>query len=225
MTTVIIAGTLHQGTKNLTESLAFRLTQDSGHGRRSAFLILAHRYLPDLLFGHRQNTTKELPFLAIAIASRIQIHWNQQKNTNIVVAMVDQQTRVELASKLNALVDIPLIGEDQEQDMALKLIDMCVGPVEEAAPAKIEMAEMTRSTSRGVMENMVTSKIVKAINGRIDVPFVNEEQEERAITLIVCFLMRQKFDEAEALADEIDEQEKMKEDNFCAMATKSCAIM
>ena len=139
--------------------------------------------------------------------------------------MIDQATRDELARQLNALVDIPFMGDDQEQDMALKLVDLCVGPVEETAPDTQEMAEMTRSTSRGVMENMVVSKIVKAINGRIDVPFVNEEQEERAITLIVCFLMRQKFDEAEALADEIDAQESRKEENFCAMASKNCAIM
>ena len=140
--------------------------------------------------------------------------------------MVDHETREELATKLNSMIDIPMIGEDKEQDMALKLVDLCVGPVDEAAPATRDMAEMTRSTSRGVMENMVTSKIVKAINARIDVPFVDEEQEERAITLIVCFLMRPKFDEAEALADEIDEQEAMQEgENFCEMATKSCSIM
>lgn len=141
--------------------------------------------------------------------------------------MVDNQSRQELASKLNSMIDIPMIGEDKEQDMALKLVDLCVGPIEETAPPKEEMAELTRSTSRGVMENMVTSKIVKAVNARINVPFVDEEQEERAITLIVCFLMRQKFDEAEALADEIDKQEEATQDgdNICAMATKSCAIM
>ena len=139
--------------------------------------------------------------------------------------MIDQQTRDELASQLNAIIDIPFVGENQEQDLATKLVDLCVGPVEETAPGTEEMAELTRSTSRGVMENMVVSKIVKSINGRIDVPFVNEEQEERAITLVVCFLMRQKFDDAEALADEIDAQEARKEDNFCALATKSCAIM
>ena len=137
--------------------------------------------------------------------------------------MLDNDTRQELATKLNEMVDIPLIGEDAEQDMAEKLIDVCLGPVEENEPATEEMAEMARSTSRRVMENMVTSKLVKAVNAAIDVPFINEEQEEKAITLVVCYVMTQKFDQAAELAEEIDRQEAITEkgSDLCS----NCAIM
>lgn len=131
---------------------------------------------------------------------------------------LDNDMRTELATRLNDIVDIPLIGEDQEQDMALKLIDLCLGPIADNEPATEEMAEMTRHTDRGVMETTVTSNMVAAVNARINVPFVNEEQEEKAITLIVCFLMKGKFEEAAELAEEIEQQEAQQE-KVCAMCT------
>ena len=135
--------------------------------------------------------------------------------------MLDNETRQELASRLNEMVDIPWISEQREQEMAEKLIDVCLGPCLENEPDTEEMVQMSRSLSRETMEQRVTAKLVLAINKAIDVPFMDEAQEEKVLTMIVCYLMKQKFQD---VADIVEDMNKNPE-SFCNQVTTQCAVM
>ena len=104
--------------------------------------------------------------------------------------------RKELATKLNDMVDIPFVGEAQEQMIAEKLIDCCMGPLESVMPSDDAMRSLARSTGdETTMQQQIKEDIVTKLNKKIDIPFATESHEALVIGLAVDYLMKEKFEE------------------------------
>lgn len=105
------------------------------------------------------------------------------------------ERRKELATKLNKMVDVPFLNEEQEQMIAEKLIDCCMAPLQAAMPTDEEMRSIARSTDESSMQKQVKESIVDKLNKKIDIPFATEKHEAVVIGMAVDYLMEEKFDE------------------------------
>lgn len=103
--------------------------------------------------------------------------------------MMSQEARKSLATKLNGMIDIPMLGEEHEQMMAEKLIDMCLGPLESSVPSETELVAANGNPQQ---QSAMQSSMVQKLNGMIDVPFANEEQEAMVLSLIVDSFIKDK---------------------------------
>ena len=93
-------------------------------------------------------------------------------------------SREELATKLNDMVDIPLVDDGTEQKAAEKLIDTVCDALERVVPGPVQDLLQTSSPEelRDVRKNLVAR-----VNKVVDVPWVSEQQEREAIRAIVDF--------------------------------------
>lgn len=103
------------------------------------------------------------------------------------LSMVSESAKRMLATKLNDLVDLPILGEAHEQMIAEKLVDVCVGPFEKLVPSSETMEEMAQGEEgdEEAMQKSVKDKVLSQLNSMIDIPFANEEQEEKILNMIV----------------------------------------
>jgi len=110
--------------------------------------------------------------------------------------------RKSLATKLNKKIDIPLLGESQEQMAIEHLIDAIWGPIEQVAPNQSELdaaagnAEKTKSIKTGMVDKL---------NKMIDIPFANEEQEAMALGLVVDYFLKDKMGQKQEVLQQQDE--------------------
>ena len=93
--------------------------------------------------------------------------------------LLSQRQRRKLAEKLNKMIDVPILGEDQEQFLADKVVDMCVDAFSEE-----ELRELKAEFKR---------KVVTRLNNRINIPFADEKLEARVLGKVVDFLMKDIF--------------------------------
>lgn len=104
--------------------------------------------------------------------------------------MMSEAARKSLATKLNAMIDIPMMGEEHEQMIAEKLIDMCLGSLESSTPSEAEIVEANGNPEK---QKDMQSSMVQKLNGMIDIPFANEEQEAMVLNLIVDYFIKDKM--------------------------------
>lgn len=104
--------------------------------------------------------------------------------------MLSQEARKSLAAKLNAMIDVPMLGEAQEQVMAEKIIDVCLGPLESAAPTQ---EQLVQANGNPTQQSAMQSSMVAKLNGMIDIPFANEEQEAMVLGMIVDYFIKDKM--------------------------------
>ena len=111
--------------------------------------------------------------------------------------VLSDRVRDVLATKLNDIVDLPLVGEAAEQRIAENLIDICMDPFEETI----------NETSPDEMLDVLKDLLVTKMNARVDIPFTNEEQEAKVLGLIVSFFLRDRFaDIAQKIAESTEEE-------------------
>lgn len=107
--------------------------------------------------------------------------------------MLSEETKVKLAEKLNKYIDIPLVGEDSEQILAEKVIDMCLSRFDEDE----EIDELKRN---------IKTTMVDKLNKAVNIPFATERMEARILGKIADFILKDKF-EAEAERDDSDDED------------------
>ena len=108
--------------------------------------------------------------------------------------MVSADMRETIATKLNAMIDVPFLGEDQEQGLAEKLVDRCLGAVNRAVPSDEEIEQVkTDADSPDEARGMIKNGMVAKMNGMIDIPFANEEQEAMILSMIVDTFLKDKL--------------------------------
>lgn len=109
--------------------------------------------------------------------------------------MVSEAFKRGLAQKLNDFVDLPVLGEEQEQMVAEKLVELCLGSFEQIVPSNEALDSMAqeeggRGAGEPSMQQSLQARIVKQINGMINVPFADEEQEAKILNMIVDALLK-----------------------------------
>lgn len=121
-------------------------------------------------------------------------------------AVANDETRGKLASELNAMVDIPILNEDQEQALAEKFIDMCVHLLDTFIPAPIR--KILDTTSPDELKE-IRNTLVKRLGERIDLPWSSKESEEKAIRHVVdSFLAFYGLQDGTKNADELLDETK-----------------
>ena len=98
--------------------------------------------------------------------------------------VLNHDSREELATKLNDMVDIPFIDEVGEQKAAEKLIDVVGDAFERIVPEDVQ--DVLQASSPEELRD-VRQNIVAHLNKKLDVPWVSEQQEREAIRAIVDF--------------------------------------
>lgn len=111
--------------------------------------------------------------------------------------LLSEELRDKLSTKLNEIIDIPILGENQEQVLAEKVVDMCLDAFAESKVYD-EIEEMKKD---------IRGKLVSKLNQKVNIPFANEELEGRVLSKIVDFILKDRFS---ADADEDD----LKKDNY-----------
>ncbi len=101
-------------------------------------------------------------------------------------AMIQDESRLTLATELNELVDIPILSEDQEQFIAEKLVNACFDVFEMFIPAPIK--KILNSTRPEDLKD-IRNNLVDRLNEKINLPWVSEEEEKKAFRYIVDFFL------------------------------------
>jgi hypothetical protein len=100
--------------------------------------------------------------------------------------LMSQEEQKKIAAIVNALIDIPLVPEDMEQTIfehAVTLVDQALQDVLPAA-----FSELLRNAETGIDKDharQFSDRLVVAVNNRIDLPYLNEDQEYRLLQTVI----------------------------------------
>ena len=100
--------------------------------------------------------------------------------------LMSQEEQKKIAAIVNALIDIPLVPEDMEQTIfehAVTLVDQALQDVLPAA-----FSELLRNAETGIDKDharQFSERLVVAVNKKIDMPYLNEDQEYRLLQTVI----------------------------------------
>jgi len=97
--------------------------------------------------------------------------------------------RMAVASVINVVIDIPLVGEIEEQILFVRLVDIVADRLEElllrqGLPWEKPMIEDVKA-ARDHEHDDWKERLVSEVNHKLDLPILNEEQEQAAIRFVV----------------------------------------
>jgi hypothetical protein len=93
----------------------------------------------------------------------------------------------EFATMLNGMIDIPLMNEEQEQKVALKLAGTIRKAFETMVPE--EVREILSESSPEELQEARQS-LIDRLNEKIDIPLKSEQEERKYFAAIVDFLLK-----------------------------------
>jgi hypothetical protein len=99
---------------------------------------------------------------------------------------MDQQEQQRIAKIVNALIDIPLVGEEMEQTIFEHAVGLVDRALEDVLPAAF--GELLHNAEKGIDKDQArqfANRLVEAVNRRVDLPYLNEEQEYRLLQTVV----------------------------------------
>lgn len=103
--------------------------------------------------------------------------------------LVEEQKKI--AALVNAMIDIPLVSEGVEQVIFEHAVAIIDATLDDILPEVF--AGLLRDTDRGIDKDHARNfaeRLVQAINKRVNLPYLNEEQEEQMIRTVVDPLVK-----------------------------------
>lgn len=105
--------------------------------------------------------------------------------------MLNVVQRKQIATTVNKSINIPWVPENFEQS----IFEHAVGLVDDAIDMLVPHAivELVVSSAAGVTRGSVGEfgeRLIAALNKRIDIPYLNEEQEDRLIRTVVGVILK-----------------------------------
>ncbi len=100
--------------------------------------------------------------------------------------LLTDEERKKVAKIVNALVDIPLVPEALEETMFEHAVGMIDEAVEDTLPSVF--TELLRNGENGINKNHAqdfANRLIESINKKIDLPYLDEEQEQRLLRIII----------------------------------------
>ncbi len=97
----------------------------------------------------------------------------------------------KIAALVNAVVDLPLVSEDVEQTIfehAVAIIDAALDDILPEA-----FGDLLRDRNKGIDKDHArgfAERLAQAVNKRVDLPYLNEEQEAKLIRTVVDPLVK-----------------------------------
>lgn len=92
----------------------------------------------------------------------------------------------EIANRLNALIDVPLITEEREQKILVKVVLKIDSFLYDNLPN--EIYDMIRNMDKGIDDKeaaRLTARLSKMANDKIDIPYLPEMAEYIAINFVI----------------------------------------
>jgi hypothetical protein len=115
---------------------------------------------------------------------------------------ISSKMKSTIAFALNKAVNIPLVSEMQEQEVALQLVELCLDPFEKALPdiefLKKAMDAADNEETKWTKEK-IREKVVTYVNANVNLPFIGEGQEAKVIGIIVDYLLIAKLQKIDNL--------------------------
>lgn len=112
--------------------------------------------------------------------------YNKTKDVKLPFHIISQSQRLVFASFLNAVIDIPILNEATEQIIFMKAVDVIADAIERQLEKMGSKAFFEGVTDAG--ESRVDMWVVATatkINEKIDIPVLNEKQEQEAIEFVL----------------------------------------
>ena len=108
--------------------------------------------------------------------------------------LLSDDMRAQLATKLNDMIDIPILGENQEQVLAERVVTMCLNALSE----NNEFAEVKKEFKQN---------LVVRLNEKVNIPFANEQLEAKVLSKVVDFVLQDLFS-ADAEKGDLEDSEE-----------------
>jgi len=121
-----------------------------------------------------------------------------------LATIMSDAMRNSLANKLNKMIDMPFLGESQEQMAIEHLIDALLGPIEQAAP---NQSELDAAAGNAQKTQSIKAGMIDKLNKMIDIPFANEEQEAMALGLAVDYFLKDKMGQQQQQQQQVPQQQ------------------
>ena len=112
--------------------------------------------------------------------------YTQTKDMKLPFHIISQSQRLVFASFLNAVIDVPILNEATEQVIFMKAVDVIADAIERQLEKMGSKAFFEGVTDAG--ESRVDVWVVATatkINEKIDIPVLNEKQEQEAIEFVL----------------------------------------
>ena len=107
--------------------------------------------------------------------------------------LISKSQRMVFASFLNAVIDIPILNEAVEQVIFMKVVDVIADAIERQFKSVGSKVFFEGVTDMGETQlELWIGTTAKKINKKIDIPVLNEKQEQEAIEFIL-HAMTEKF--------------------------------
>jgi len=100
------------------------------------------------------------------------------------VLIVEEQKKI--ASLINAIIDIPLVSEELEQTIFEHAVAIIDAALDDILPEVF--AGLLRDNGKGIDKDHArdfSQRLAEAVNKRVNLPYLNEEQEGRLIQTVI----------------------------------------
>jgi len=98
--------------------------------------------------------------------------------------LVEEQKKI--ASLINAIIDIPLVSEEMEQIIFEHAVAIIDAALDDILPEIF--AGLLRDSDKGIDKDHArdfSQRLAQAVNKRVNLPYLNEEQEGRLIQTVI----------------------------------------
>lgn len=105
--------------------------------------------------------------------------------------LMSAEEQKKIAKIVNALIDIPLVPEELEETIFMHAVGIIDRALEDVLPAAF--SELLRDVEKGIDKDharQFADRLVVAVNKRIDMPYLNEEQEQRLVQTVIDPLVK-----------------------------------
>lgn len=105
--------------------------------------------------------------------------------------LMSQAEQKKIAKIVNALIDIPLVPEEMEATIFEHAVALVDRALEDVLPAAF--GELLRNVEKGIDKDharVFADRLVTAVNKRVDLPYLNEEQEQRLLQTVIDPLVK-----------------------------------
>lgn len=105
--------------------------------------------------------------------------------------LMSQEEQQRIAKIVNALIDIPLVGEELEQTIFEHAVGIVDRTLEDVLP--VAFGELMRNADKGIDKDHArkfSERLVEAVNMRIDLPYLDEDQEYRLLQTVIDPLVK-----------------------------------
>ncbi len=102
------------------------------------------------------------------------------------IEMLSEEELEAIATQLNEVINIPVIGEAKEQVVLVKLVKMIDRYIYQRMPN--EIYELVKKTSDGISDEeaqLIEQRLATGLNNNINIPYLTEGMEQRAFEFVI----------------------------------------